>query len=241
MIQLHILHTHSFSVPLRHIQLRRSTCMQSYKRTKSLLLDTLCSNAHAREICRVPHTIMHKAVGPSWANCRIYASKKRKHANSECQTVVVVETKSFVSTIQHEKLSKLSNRWHVTLSLWLSQCSADEAFDSSGNNLGLDGLSNPFIETVQSQQTYLYIHLMSLNVQQRLSPTISTMDSGLKDISKMLSSALVWKTSSCAFAFDCPWSCRYTVSNVATNVRKHLGVKGSLRALRKWCNLLPFL
>lgn len=71
----------------------------------------------------------------------------------------------FVPTIQHEKLSKLSNRWHVTLSPLLSQCSADEAFGSSGNNLGLDGLSNLFIETVQSQQTYLYIHLMSLNVQ----------------------------------------------------------------------------
>lgn len=33
--------------------------------------------------------------------------------------------------------------------------SAEEATSSSGNNLGLDGLSNLFIEGVPSQQTYL--------------------------------------------------------------------------------------
>ncbi len=39
--------------------------------------------------------------------------------------------------------------------LWLSQCSSEEGTSSSGNNLGLDRLSNLFIETVPSQQTYL--------------------------------------------------------------------------------------
>lgn len=109
--------------------------------------------------------------------CLIRASKKGKHANLGSKTVVLfLHLLSLVSTILHEKPSELSNRWHVTLSLWLSQCSADEAFDSSGNNLGLDGLSNLFIETVQSQQTYLYVHLVSLNVQLRLSRTTSTME-----------------------------------------------------------------
>lgn len=39
--------------------------------------------------------------------------------------------------------------------LWLSQCSAEEGTSSLGNNVGLDRLSNLFIEGVPSQQTYL--------------------------------------------------------------------------------------
>lgn len=172
-----------------------TTCMQPNGHTKFLLVMCTLLRCTAKAKFAANFTLVctlhsDRLEQPS---CLIHASKERKHTNVESTTVfLLVHALSFcVNDCYLKKLSKLSNRWHVTLSLWLSQCSADEAFDSSGNNLGLDRLSNLFIETVQSQQTCLYIHLMSLNVQLRLSPTISTMDSGLKDIANRWSSVLV--------------------------------------------------
>lgn len=127
--------------------------------------------------------------------CLICAPKTRTHANSECKNRVSslarVEFCLDDFTCKTVRLAELSNRWYVALSPRLSQRSADEASDSSGNNLGLERRSNLFIEAVQSQQTYLYIHRMSLYVQRRLSLTVSIMSTGFKDISNRRSRVLV--------------------------------------------------
>lgn len=61
--------------------------------------------------------------------------------------------KSCTIFLQVGKCREITSEW--LFQLWLSQCSAEEGTNSSGNNLGLDGLSNLFIDGVPSQQTYL--------------------------------------------------------------------------------------
>lgn len=115
-------------------------------------------------------------------------------------------------------ISKLLEAWKLLnyptgrIWMWLSQCSAEKGTKSSGNYIGLDRLSNLFIEVVPSQQTYLYIYLMSLDRHcSFLLPYI--MDTKFKDIGDRCFCVLDWNTS-CAFGCDCTWSCRYTVSKV---------------------------
>lgn len=120
----------------------------------------------------------------------------------------------YTLTVSEHKTCRIVLQVGDYMWLWLSQYSAEEATNSSGNNLGLDRLSNLFIEAVPSQQTYLYIHLISLNRHcSFLSPY--RMDTKFKDTGDRCFCVLDWNTP-CAFGCECTWSCQYTVSKTVT-------------------------
>ena len=104
--------------------------------------------------------------------------------------------------------------------LWLSQCSAEEGTNSSGNNLGLDRLSNLFIEGVPSQQTYLPTST-SISYLLTRAATFSFHILWMIRSETPVTGGSEWHIEKLAVPFgcDCTWSCQYTVSIYLTRMK----------------------